>query len=572
MKSSFLILLLVGLGFLPLLISCGSGAERQPDYILSLDSLIDSSEEFKVEKEMKIDELKRKLARAVTPAERYSLNILLADEYYTYNSDSAGKYIDASIALARREGNQEWVTQSGLKKASVLSVTGMLSDAQTLLDSLQRNLIPRQLLVDYYADMVYLNSHLGNYAGGNYNDFYARERLYKDSLMSVIQPSHPEYLWFKGLDILGTDKDASEAISELETYLASSSLNTPQDAKNAYILGRLYQQQEDPENYKKYMALSAAVDVKIANYSEISSLEELSRYMFRDGKGDIDRVYKYMSYILDKAISYPNRVKAVGLSGVMENINRAYRERNETQRRRTTGFLIAICILAAVLIAAVVVIFRQMNRLRRQSRSLHESNDTLNRNIEELNCTHAELNTANQRLKELISDLKEKNDELNEANYVKEEYIGSIFSICSGYIDKLAELKKSIHLKVLQKKYAEIENETEDFDMRTELKDFYRSFDTVFLHIYPDFVNDFNALLQEGKKIVPKEGELLNTELRIYALIRLGITDSVKIAEFLHCSPQTVYNNRFRVRNKAVLPKDRFVDAVRNLGNYVKSE
>ena len=105
--------------------------------------------------------------------------------------------------------------------------------------------------------------------------------------------------------------------------------------------------------------------------------------------------------------------------------------------------------------------------------------------------------------------------------------------------------------------------------MKDELKDFYQSFDSVFLHIYPNFVNDFNSLLQEDKKIILKEGELLNTELRIYALVRLGITDSVKIAEFLHCSPQTVYNNRFRVRNKAVLPKAEFVESVRTLGSFM---
>ena len=105
--------------------------------------------------------------------------------------------------------------------------------------------------------------------------------------------------------------------------------------------------------------------------------------------------------------------------------------------------------------------------------------------------------------------------------------------------------------------------------MKEELKDFYQSFDSIFLHIYPNFVNDFNSLLQDDKKIIPREGELLNTELRIYALVRLGITDSVKIAEFLHCSVQTVYNNRFRVRNKAIIPKKDFAESVRTLGHYL---
>ena len=142
------------------------------------------------------------------------------------------------------------------------------------------------------------------------------------------------------------------------------------------------------------------------------------------------------------------------------------------------------------------------------------------------------------------------------------------FTICSNYIGKLEELKKNIHLKVVTKKYKEIEASTANFDMKDELKEFYQSFDSVFLHLYPTFVNDFNSLLQEDKRISLREGELLNTELRIYALVRLGITDSVKIAEFLHCSPQTVYNNRFRVRSKAIIPKEDFAETVRTLGKF----
>ena len=153
---------------------------------------------------------------------------------------------------------------------------------------------------------------------------------------------------------------------------------------------------------------------------------------------------------------------------------------------------------------------------------------------------------------------------------MKEEYIGYIFTICSNYIRKLEDFRKSIHVKAVTRKFKEIEAETDSDMMKDELKDFYKSFDSVFLHIYPDFVSDFNSLLQDDKRIVPKEGELLNTELRIYALVRLGITDSVKIAEFLHCSPQTVYNNRFKVRNKAIIEKKDFAEAVRRLGKFME--
>ena len=549
-----------------------SAAVETPDYIARLDSLIDHSPDFERNKLRRLAELTQKRKNAVSTTDKYMLNSILFDEYHTYKSDSAIKYIDANIELALQSGNKDWLTESKIKKSEFLTGTGLLADAQNLMESIDRQDITPELLPAYYGNMIYLYSHLGNYTGGSVNEYYIKERAYKDSVMSVITPDHPEYLWYKGWDILGTAKPEEETIKSLKEKLSASNLNTHQDAKDAYILAKLYEQAGDRENYLRYMATSAAVDVKIANSSEISSLEDLSRIMFGKGDGNIDRAYRYINYCLNKAISYPNRVKAYGISSALDAISRGYEQRNIRHQQRIRNFLVLACVLAAILTAAIVIIIVQNGRLRRQGRDLDATNKTLGDNIRNLNETHQQLNEANTQLKQLIADLQQKNDELNEANFVKEEYICNIFTICSNYIDKLSELKKSIHVKVMKKKYIEIENETEDFDMKDELKEFYRSFDTVFLHIYPDFVNDFNSLLQEDKRITPKEGELLNTELRIYALIRLGITDSIKIAEFLHCSPQTIYNNRFKVRGKAIVDKKDFAERVRRLGGYRHSE
>ena len=141
------------------------------------------------------------------------------------------------------------------------------------------------------------------------------------------------------------------------------------------------------------------------------------------------------------------------------------------------------------------------------------------------------------------------------------------FSICSSYISKLEEYRKNVNRKLKTGQVEELKSWSASTSIvQSELKEFYHSFDAIFLHVYPDFVDDFNALLRPEERVVLKEGELLNTELRIYALVRLGINDSVKIAEFLHCSPQTVYNNRLRTRNKAVIPKENFAEVVRSLG------
>ena len=522
------------------------------------------------DKLLRISEQQQKERNAISTTDRYLYATLLFDEYLTYNSDSAMKYIDRRIDIARASDNKEWENRSLINKIGLLAGTGLLREAEDIMNSVDTTGFSNDLMIEYYGQLIYLYSHLGNYTGGSKNDYYLKERVYKDSMMRIITPEHPDYLWYKSWDIIGTEKKDPSLIPALVEKVEASQLNTRQDAKRAYILAKLYENDNNRDGLLKYMAISAIADVRSAN-AEIASLEELARLLFHDGEGDIDRAYRYVNYSLNKAISYPNRVRAAGITNILDAVNKAYQERNRHQQLRTRSSLILVCILAVILICAVVIIIVQNRRLSRQGSRLDKANKSLNANIAELSTAQKQLSDVNARLQKLNADLKQKNEELNEANYVKEEYIGYIFTICSNYIRKLEELRRNIHVKAVTKRYKEIIEETDSTDMtRDELKDFYRSFDTVFLHIYPDFVSDFNSLLQDDKHITPKEGELLNTELRIYALVRLGITDSIKIAEFLHCSPQTVYNNRFRVRNKALVPKKNFAEAVRTLGKFME--
>ena len=546
--------------------SCSEGSSKTDANISQLDSLLQRHDELERSKLMRIGELRQKLAHAASPTDKYMINSLLLDEFSTYNSDSAMKYVDYNLDIACQVGNKEWENRNNIIKSGLLAGSGLLARSEEIMLSINPSTLPKDILTDYYGQMIFLYSHLGNYTGGDVNDYYIKERAYKDSIVQIIDSRHPDYLWYKGWDILGTDKSDDKLIGALRDLLDKSELNTRKDAKDAYILAKLYEQKGDHNNFKKYMTISGIADVKIVN-AEISSLEDLAKIMFAEG--DVNRAYRYINYSLNKAISYPNRVKAYGITNTLDSINRAYQEQGEKQQRRTRFFLILVCLLAAVLTGAIATIIVQNSRLRRRRRNLDAANKSLNKNVAKLSAAQQQLNDANSQLHQLNTDLKLKNDELNEANYVKEEYIGYIFTICSNYISKLEELKRNIHIKAVTKKYKEIEAETADLDMKEELKDFYQSFDSIFLHIYPNFVNDFNSLLQDDKKIIPREGELLNTELRIYALVRLGITDSVKIAEFLHCSVQTVYNNRFRVRNKAIIPKKDFAESVRTLGHYL---
>ena len=189
--------------------------------------------------------------------------------------------------------------------------------------------------------------------------------------------------------------------------------------------------------------------------------------------------------------------------------------------------------------------------------------------MKRLSVIRKQLYRTNQELKKLNQDLQDSNNSLEEANHVKEEYIARFFDQCSEYIEKLENYRKSLNAKAKNNQLDDLFKMIKSTTLvETELEELYQNFDSIFLNIYPSFIQEFNALLLPEEQIVPKAGELLNTELRIFALIRLGITDSIKIANFLRYSLRTVYNYRTKVRNKAAGSREEFEEIVKKIGAF----
>ena len=204
------------------------------------------------------------------------------------------------------------------------------------------------------------------------------------------------------------------------------------------------------------------------------------------------------------------------------------------------------------MIVALRYIYRQMKKLADARNHLQVANK--------------QLNGLNEELRQMNSCLSSTNIELSESNQIKEEYIARFIKLCSTYINRLDAYRRMVSKKVSAGQIAELLKITRSQDaLDEELEELYANFDTAFLHLFPNFVGKFNDLLQENEQILPKKGELLNTELRIFALIRLGIEDSSQIAEFLRYSVNTIYNYRAKVRNKARGSREDFDDLVRKI-------
>lgn len=533
--------------------------------LLKLDSLIGKKEIIEKEKELRISQLRLQKATVSSLEEEYWLNKKFYDEYYAYDTDSALYYISCNLRIAQERGWKERILKWRIRKSHLLTATGLLKEAADELRTIPENDLSSTLKIEYYGEMIYLYSHLGQYIGDNITsqqEYYDKEKLYKDSICMVITPEHPLYLWYMGGSARGTDK-ALEMRTKLLKEVTQSKLDTYRDALNSYVLAHLYLDEGDKTSYLKYIIYSAMADIRTAN-KDIASLEELVKDLF--AKGDIDRAYTYGNYCLQMGQAYHNRIRVADILSILDEIHKAYQKRNQEQQDHLSRYLIMVSILSVILLVAVLYIYRQMRRLSESRQKLNDANNSLNKHIVQLSETYHKMEEMNKQLQLLNKEQAVMNDQLRESNYIAEEYIAYAFSLCSTYISKLDEFRKTINRKIKTGQSEEVKQITEASVVKKELKEFYHSFDSVFLRIYPDFVHDFNNLLRPEEQIVMKEGELLNTDLRIYALVRLGINDSVKIAKFLHCSPQTVYNNRLKMRSRACVPKDEFVERVKSLG------
>ena len=542
--------------------------EENRKLLHSLDSLLEQQDLFVRVKEERIKQLKMQYSRVKDVKELYAMNRMVYLEYRVYDADSALHYINKNIQLAQQTNNRTWEVVSLLEQSFVLTSSGLLTEALKAVSDIQPEELPQNLRSEYFGRLCTLYSRLRDYSSENsqlsehYNNL---QKTFRDSVYLTATPDELRYWNCRAWLYLGTPEiePVKQAFEENKQTLSNDSRKY---SIATYNLSAIYRSENNESKYLENLILSAMADIRSVN-GDIGSLQEIAEYLFKHG--EIDRAYNYILYCSQKAMLFHNRVRIVKMSHLQNQIYKAYQEQSRTQQKRLQASLIAVSFLFLVLIGALLFIRKQMRRLKEANLKLDSTNQKLSVNMDALSTAHQRLEEVNMQLKDLNTQLQEVNDQLRESNYVKEEYIGYVFNICSTYISKLEEFRKSINRKLKVGQIEDVKAITDSSATASnELKEFYQNFDTIFLHLYPDFVDDFNALLLPEERIELKEGELLNTELRIHALIRLGITDSVKIADFLHCSAQTVYNNRLRTRNKSIIPKEDFINAVKKLGKY----
>lgn len=516
-------------------LSTWAAVGARPDSLLTvLDATIADRAVYTESKRATIEDLKRHKNRLHSLDERYRINSEIIANYESFVCDSAEYYIHENIRLARELGNDTYLTDSRLKLAFIYSISGLFVQAIDLFRSFDYEALLN------YQKICYCWNHIRYYENLiKYTDDSKLSVVYlgeidalRDNLLSMLPEESDAYLKEKAFKFQAQGRFA-EALDILTAVHNSQEPASHGYAMSAMSLAKVYRMTGDRELENRFLKLAAITDVRFA-VKENEALLALAMNLFEEG--DITRSYSYISAALSDANFYNSRFRNTVIARVQPVVESNYLYRIEKQKRNLIGYAFLASFFLVALVVTLSVLIRQMNVVSRARRGLRDMNH--------------QLVALNQKL--------------GEANIVKEKYIGHFMNQCALYINKLDTYRKDVNHKI---KNGQIDRlyKPSDKELEREMEELYRNFDEAFLKLYPDFVDQFNSLLEPAGRY-EIEGNRLNTELRIFALIRLGVTNVNQIAEFLRCSLQTIYNYKSKVKNKARKEAGNFEDAVRKLG------
>lgn len=502
-----------------------------------LDSVLEHRAQYAHQKEKQISKIRQAIKSQTSDEQLFHIYYKLTEEYYTYRSDSALFYIEESMKIANKLNNKHYKNMVRIQESLLLATTGYFSQALNLLNGIDRKTLSKDLLSPYYTAYEWIYSVWSEYSNDDVFTplFRKKEILYTDSMLQVIPANTAEYAYWKGEYLARTNRQ-----EEAETYyrkaLKELPVNTRLYACVTCGIAFTYLRRGNMEEYERYLILAAISDI-VCPLKENLALQELAMHIFKTKSDDLARANRYLYYAMDDAMFYNNRLRMLEIAQKYPYIVKAYQEQNDHKSKRIILALVFICILSVCLAISWLFIYRQIKQIRLRRKSEKEMNKVL----------------------------KELNKELILTNHSREKNVSLFLDLCAAYIDKLNRYQELVRRKVKSKQYDDLLKSSNNAKMpETEAKHFFVNFDTAFLTLYPQFVTEFNKLLREDAQITLKRGDLLNTELRIFALIRMGIQDSSRIATLLFYSPQTIYNYRTSVKNRA-RDREHFEEQVRNL-------
>lgn len=526
--------------FLTLNLGFISSADNELDeLILELDSVMLERQKYEANIENQIVNLKSLLSEQNSSKEnKYFIINKIIEIYEYYSFEDALKYIEQNLQYAKDLNDNYLIEECNLKLSKLLISSGRYKESVDLLSKINKKSLDPNLLISYYSDYSGLYKRLSFYtpvneSRKNYLELY---RIYSDSLVKILPKDSEKFLKF--LEKQQRDNGLlNAALKTNDKRLSNVESDSKLFALIAFERSMSYKQLGDVKQEKRYLILSAIADIKNA-VKDNASMTELATILFKER--DLERAYKFINFSFEDAEKYNSPLRFVNISNILPVITKAYESSTDLQDTKLKNLLIYISVLAAFLLGLVFFVYSQIKKL-----SITRNN---------LKIANKELHNLNHKLSQSNDDLNNLYDELRKSDKVKVNSLGVFLNLYSDYINKLESYRKMVRKHLVTNKINDLINLTKSNEIvNSEIKIFNKNFDEAFLHIYPDFVEKFNLLLETDSKVKYNlNSKELSTEIRIFALIRLGITSSSQISKILRYSVNTIYNYRVKIKNNAI--------------------
>ena len=499
-----------------------------------LDSVIEASETIVAEKNKKIAMLKQMAAKENNTAlllERYRE---LSEEYYVFKFDSAKVYVEKGLALAKKVQNSRYIVTNTIMKAKLLSIGGLYSEAINTLNTIEQDSLGEQnMTFDYNIAYSTIYSYWADYCNDDtYSPIYReRSNAYLKTAIANIDKNNAAYDYYMGEYFVYIDKDDDKALKHYFRTLEKNGMTSRVYAMASFAIANNYSAHENMEKYEEYLIKASICDILCCTKENLA-IQDLAMHLFKQDNENIERARVYINTAMEDAKSYNNRLRILEISQKLPIIVSTYHNRLTTQNSTLMYAVWGISLLVVTMLVLLYFFVRQNKLLSKRRHELHVSNHMLTE-------TNERLNRANEQLLD--------------TNRKREGLAKLYIDLCAKYIDKMAKFQVMVQRKIKANQINELMSYVSSSRLNYEDADtFMKRFDEAFLNLYPSFVTEFNALLKEDEQVITKNPHSLTTELRIFALIRLGVKESSEIAALLYYTPRTIYNYRSAFKNKAI--------------------
>ena len=522
-----------------------------------LDQAIGQRDQYIQARESKIAYLKEQMVGESDANALLKAYNSLFNEYYVFKFDSAMVYANKGLALAQQSNNRKYSTLFLLNKSELLSIGGLYEEALDILDSIDSTYVEHPDMFRYFFSYFTLYSYKTTFCDDStYSPQYrAIAREYLSKAIDHLSQDNPHYNYIMGEKCFYLDNDHLKAREYYEQVIRELGPVSRDYARSCYALAGNYLEDGDKTKYVELMIRASLSDLKSATM-ENAALHDLALFIFQEDKSNIERADRYINISMEDAKLYNNRLRLIQNSRTLPQIVTTYQDMVKHQNGQLRYALLFITLLFFGLVVMLCFIFRQ-NRLL-----------TLRR--KELANNNIQLTNLNLQLTGLNEQLHQLNNQLVDTNTKRENLASIYIDLCAQYIDKLNKYQTLVKRKIKANQSQELLQTISSSRISEEdASTFLHRFDKAFIELYPTFVEEINALLNEDGRILQKSPRELTTELRTFALIRLGVKNTADIAGLLFLSPQTIYNCRSIIKNRAI-NKDSFDEDILKLCTVIR--